>query len=197
MSTTKRPPETVAPGRRDDHQSSLDRTQIYDVLSNERRTMVLELLAQDDPRDLGTLAELIAAEETGEDPPPRKKRTSVYVTLHQTHLPKLEELEIVEYDDREKVVSLGERAQPVLAEREDDADDASEEGRAAGADGFCLGLVGGGLTLAGGSAVGVPVLGGLSAGAIAIGTLVVLLAVFAYRVGRSAGPLDRLAETQS
>jgi hypothetical protein len=184
MSTTHRPPDDVAPGPSDDTTSSLDRTQIYDVLSNERRSMVLDLLSAEEPRDLGSLAELIAAEETGEDPPPRKKRTSVYVTLHQTHLPKLAELDVVEYDDREKVVSLGARAPAVLAQRED----ASTTSAPAETDGTSadvpLAMVLSGLGLAGASEFGLPVIEAVSAGAIALGTLVVLLAVFAYRVGR-------------
>ncbi len=184
MSTTHRPPDDVAVGPSDDTPSSLDRTQIYDVLSNERRSMVLDLLAADEPRDLGSLAELIAAEETGEDPPPRNKRTSVYVTLHQTHLPKLAELGVVNYDDREKVVSLGERATAVLAQREDTSDDEAPADATGDQSELPLAVVLAGLGLAGASEVGIPVVGTVSAGAIAVGTLVVLLAVFAYRVGR-------------
>ena len=120
MTTMQRQPDDVGAGSEPakEGEAGLARTDIYDVLSNERRTMVLELLAASDPRDLGDLAEEIAARETGERPPPRNKRTSVYVTLHQTHLPKLATLSIVEYDDREKVVSLGSRASTVLAQQE-------------------------------------------------------------------------------
>jgi len=183
MSTMQRPPDEVAPGSAPAGEGGLDRTEIYDVLSNERRTMVLELLAAAEPRDLGDLAELIAAEETGERPPPRKKRTSVYVTLHQTHLPKLAELSIVEYDDREKVVSLGTRASAVLAERGPAPD---RTPAAATWSRLYLGLVATGLALAGGSAVGLPGFQLLSAGTYAVATLVVLLAILAFRVGQAA-----------
>ncbi|MFC7044116.1 hypothetical protein ACFQH6_00675 [Halobacteriaceae archaeon GCM10025711] len=53
----------------------------------------------------GELAERIASLETGETPPPRNARQSAYVSLHQTHLPKLDELGIVDYDSNSKVVT--------------------------------------------------------------------------------------------
>lgn len=195
MSTTQRPPKSVDPGDAPEESRELARTEIYDVLSNERRTMVLELLAEEDSRELGELAELIAAEETGERPPPRKKRTSVYVTLHQSHLPKLAELSIVEYDDREKVVSLGARASSVLAQRRGEATEPTPSEDRAGWSPAYFVLVVSGLALAGASAVGVPVLDGASAGAYALGTLFVLLVVLAIDLGRdtfATGLLENL-----
>lgn len=52
------------------------------------------------------LSERIGATESGSDPPPRSVKQSVYVSLLQTHLPKLDELDIVEYDADRKVVSV-------------------------------------------------------------------------------------------
>jgi hypothetical protein len=59
------------------------------------------------------LSEAVATLETAEDPPPRNKRQSVYVSLHQTHLPKLHELGIVTYDADSKAVTLSESAHEV------------------------------------------------------------------------------------
>ena len=59
------------------------------------------------------LAEHIASVETGESPPPGDVRKSVYVSLHQTHLPKLDELEIVDYDQRDQLLELRDRAEQV------------------------------------------------------------------------------------
>ena len=82
---------------------------IHSVLSNNRRRLTLEILRQSDEElTLRELSEQIAAEESGETPPPRNKRQSVYVSLHQTHLPKLKELGIVSYDEQSKVVILEE-----------------------------------------------------------------------------------------
>jgi len=192
MTTMQRQPDDVGAGSEPakEGEAGLARTDIYDVLSNERRTMVLELLAAADPQDLGDLAEEIAARETGERPPPRNKRTSVYVTLHQTHLPKLATLSIVEYDDREKVVSLGSRASTVLAQQEG----GSTESTAPGArwSELSLAVATSGLGLAGGSAIGLPGLASLPAGAYAVATLAVLVALLGFHVAQNGAgvPFD-------
>ena len=71
--------------------TELEAVEIHDVLSNERRQMVLDRLRESggtmSARDL---SEYIAERETGESPPPRNIRQSAYVSLHQTHLPKLD-----------------------------------------------------------------------------------------------------------
>jgi hypothetical protein len=89
----------------------LSAVEIHDVLANERRKMVIDLLRRErtemSARDL---SEHIAERETGESPPPRNKRQSAYVSLHQTHLPKLDELGIIEYDQSEKTVALDDEA---------------------------------------------------------------------------------------
>lgn len=96
-------------------QPDLAAVDIHDVLSNERRRMVLSILHEVDggsttARDL---SERIAEMETGQSPPPRNIRQSAYVSLHQTHLPKLDELGIIDYDESAKVVTLTEGAKQV------------------------------------------------------------------------------------
>lgn len=92
----------------------LDEREIHEMLGNDRRRLALEALREGGGEEsVRTLSEQIAAHETGEDPPPKNKRQSVYVSLHQTHLPKLDELDIVEYDPEERDVSLGERVEEV------------------------------------------------------------------------------------
>ncbi|MFB6082400.1 MAG: hypothetical protein ABEJ67_06220 [Halanaeroarchaeum sp.] len=89
----------------------LDRSEIHDVLRNDRRRMVLEELEAAAGREtLRELSERIAERETGETPAPRDIRRSVYVSLQQTHLPKLDGLGIIEYDDDEQVVTLDHNA---------------------------------------------------------------------------------------
>ncbi|ELZ93093.1 MULTISPECIES: DUF7344 domain-containing protein [Haloferax] len=85
----------------------LSETRIHEVLSNDRRRMAIEFL-QDGDLTLRELSERIAEAETGESPPPRNIRQSAYVSLQQTHIPKLVELDIVHYDEESKVVSLAE-----------------------------------------------------------------------------------------
>ncbi|MFC7201992.1 hypothetical protein ACFQJC_00550 [Haloferax namakaokahaiae] len=91
--------------------SPLDDAVVHDVLRNERRRLVLEQLRDEvSSQSVGTLAEHIAEVESGESPPPKNVRQSVYISLHQTHLPKLDALHIVSYDSVQKEVTLGSRA---------------------------------------------------------------------------------------
>ena len=94
--------------------SELDESQIHNVLRNERRRRTIEQLREyDGTMTVDELAEHIATLESDESPAPRKVRKSVYVSLHQTHLPKLDDLGIVEYDQQSKELRLTERAQEV------------------------------------------------------------------------------------
>ncbi|SFL25431.1 hypothetical protein SAMN04487950_3065 [Halogranum rubrum] len=88
---------------------SLERTEIHDILRNDRRRRVLKSLREHgEPLSVRELSERLATAETGEDPAPRNVRQSVYVSLHQTHLPKLEELGVIDYDTETKEVALAE-----------------------------------------------------------------------------------------
>ena len=87
----------------------LETEEIHDVLRNHRRRLVLDILqAADDPVSVRELSERIGAIEADQDPPPRNVRQSVYVSLLQTHLPKLDELGIVDYEPEGRSVSVGE-----------------------------------------------------------------------------------------
>ncbi|SEO72535.1 hypothetical protein SAMN04487948_104380 [Halogranum amylolyticum] len=81
-------------------ESGLKRTEIHDVLRNDRRRLVLSRLREAEmPVSVRDLSEYVAGVEAGETPAPRNVRQSVYVSLHQTHIPKLEELGIIEQSD--------------------------------------------------------------------------------------------------
>ena len=97
-------------------QRALDEGAIHDVLRNERRRFVLEELRENgNALSVRELSERVAALQTGESPAPRNIRQSVYVSLHQTHLPKLDELGIVEYDADAKAVALTRRVRELEA----------------------------------------------------------------------------------
>jgi hypothetical protein len=100
---------TVEPG------DPLDQADIHDVLRNDRRRLTIKCLQEtaDGSLSVRELSEQVAALETGEDPPPRNIRQSVYVSLHQTHLPKLDKLGIIHYDADAKVVDLLDRVREV------------------------------------------------------------------------------------
>lgn len=94
-----------------DAPSTLEEGEIHDILRNDRRRAVLEFLSEHDGRaTIRELSEYIATLESGENPPPRNIRQSVYVSLHQTHLPKLDGLGVVDYDTDSKQVELHSRA---------------------------------------------------------------------------------------
>lgn len=88
----------------------LSREEIFDVLSNERRRHALHYLKRHEDRrvDLGSLVDYIAARENDTDPGAvdYKQRKRVYSALRQTHLPKLDECDLIEYDERRGEVRL-------------------------------------------------------------------------------------------
>ncbi len=91
-------------------QSPLPAATAHDVLRNDRRRAVIEYLRGTTTTTLRDLSEAIAVAESGESPAPTKLRESVYNSLHQTHLPKLDDLGLVEYDKNRKTVALCQRA---------------------------------------------------------------------------------------
>lgn len=94
-----------------DESSSLNEGEIHDILRNDRRRAVIDFLSEHGGHaTIRELSEHIATLESGEDPPPRNVRQSVYVSLHQTHLPKLQGLGVVDYDTDSKDIDLRERA---------------------------------------------------------------------------------------
>ena len=85
---------------------TLAESDIYYLLSNSRRRETLAHLWQHSAEiSLRALSEEIASAESGETPAPRPLRESVYNALHQTHLPKLADFGLVEYDPDRKLVS--------------------------------------------------------------------------------------------
>jgi len=154
---------------------ALDEGDIHDVLRNERRRHTLELLrANGDTLSVRQLSERVAALETGESPPPRNIRQSVYVSLHQTHLPKLDELGIVEYDADAKQVTLLDRVGEVEAYMGRPVAPDSGTGRQSARYTLVLSILG--IAVMGAVALDAPVLTAM--GAPVLGT-VLFLAVFA------------------
>jgi DNA-binding transcriptional ArsR family regulator len=154
----------------------LKAVEIHDVLSNERRQLILKFL-----RDAGgllsarELSELIAEAETGESPPPRNIRQSAYVSLHQTHLPKLDELGIVDYDQSAKTVQLNDRAKQVSIYMET----VPRYGISWSEYYVAMSFIG--LLLVVAAQVGVPFIAGIGSLSLATGVLVIILGSAAYQ----------------
>jgi len=88
--------------------------QVYAVLANERRRRALEQLAAvGGVVTVHELSTLVADRETGESPAPKRCRESVYTSLVQTHLPRLEALGVIEYDREARTVELSRHARDV------------------------------------------------------------------------------------
>lgn len=95
---------------------SLPEPTVYEILANPRRRGTIRHLtatAAGRVVSLGDLAAAIAVEETDQSPPPRACRESVYNSLHQTHLPKLDELGVLEYDREARAVRIRDSAREV------------------------------------------------------------------------------------
>ena len=107
----------------------LSKNEIFEILSNPRRRFTIRYLdqAEDGAVRLRTLAEQLAAWENDVSLPEvtYKQRKRVYISLYQTHLPKMDRLGIIEYDSSSGVV----KPNPELAtlrdhiERESDDSD--------------------------------------------------------------------------
>jgi hypothetical protein len=155
----------------------LEPADIHDVLRNERRRLVIERLRERGGSEtVRELSEHIASVESGENPPPRNIRQSVYVSLHQTHLPKLDELGIVAYDSDAKEVSLARRAEQVAVYMEV----VPKYGLSWGEYYLGLGLLG--LLVVLGSSVGVPILARIDAAALAVVVFTVIVCSAVYHI---------------
>lgn len=176
---------------RSETQGRLDEGTVHEVLSNDRRRLVLEALREEGgTADLGDLAEAVATRETGSDPPPTDARQSVYVSLHQTHLPKLDSLDIVEYDTDGRDVQLLGRMEEIEVYMEV----VPQYGLSWGEFYVGLGLLG--LLTTTAVAVGVPVLSRLGGLYVAAGVSAGLVIAAGYHVYSQQGelPFTRLLD---
>lgn len=96
--------------------NTIPEADVYEILANERRRETLRALTNEGENGaipLSDLADAVTERETGQSPPPTDTRQSVYNSLHQTHLPKLEELDVVRYDRTARAVHLQDRVRDV------------------------------------------------------------------------------------
>ncbi|ELY80550.1 hypothetical protein [Natrinema pallidum] len=106
-------PDEIASVAEADEDERLSKDVIFELLKNRRRREVLAyLLEADETVTLGELAEQIAAWEndTEVNALSSDQRKRVYVALYQTHLPKMDDAGIVEYDQDRGLISLADNA---------------------------------------------------------------------------------------
>ncbi|QLG48574.1 DUF7344 domain-containing protein [Natrinema halophilum] len=106
-------PDEIASVADTDEDERLSKDVIFELLKNRRRREVLAyLLDADETVTLGELAEQIAAWEndTEVNALSSDQRKRVYVALYQTHLPKMDDAGIVEYDQDRGLITLSDNA---------------------------------------------------------------------------------------
>jgi DNA-binding transcriptional ArsR family regulator len=115
MSKATRRSGENGPAAPDIEEKSLSEDEIFEVLSNRRRRYTLHALHQhnDNRAALSTVSREVAACETDKRVPEvdGQERKRVYTSLQQFHLPKMEEKGVVEFDDNEGVIELGDAAE--------------------------------------------------------------------------------------
>ena len=98
-------------------QNELPRDEIFDVLSNERRQCILHYLKKQGGRrvDLRELVNHVAAWENDItlEQLDSAERKRVYTALRQSHLPKLEDSGLIEYDHMRGEIELKDQAREV------------------------------------------------------------------------------------
>ncbi|MFA9416654.1 ArsR family transcriptional regulator [Natrinema sp. HArc-T2] len=138
-----------------DEDERLSKDVIFELLKNRRRREVLAyLLEADETVTLGELAEQIAAWEndTSVNALNSDQRKRVYVALYQTHLPKMDDAGIVEYDQDRGLISLADNADLLMMYLDTDSHRQDRWDR------WYAGLSVTGATLLGAALLGVPLL---------------------------------------
>jgi hypothetical protein len=91
----------------DEPSEELPVDEIFHILQNERRRMVLEYLQEaDEPVRMRDVAEQVAAWENGTtvEELSSDQRQRVYIPLYQSHLPKLDKAGIIDYQQNRGIV---------------------------------------------------------------------------------------------
>jgi len=99
---------------------------VFEILSNSRRRFMLSYLNEHDgPVDLMDLANEIAAWEndTTVDQLTDKQSKRVYVSVYQTHVPKLVSTGLIEYDSDSGLIELSDRAEEIDRYMPDDEEE--------------------------------------------------------------------------
>jgi len=94
-----------------DQNQQFSREEIFDILSNKRRQCIIHYLKRNQkngPVATSDLVDYVTAWEAdvpiADIPPTRRKR--VYNALQQTHLPKLEEAAMIEWNEQQGCITL-------------------------------------------------------------------------------------------
>lgn len=96
---------TESPAEPDE--SRFDEDAVYDILANERRRAALKGLADSEgERSVNDLSKEVASKVADENTSTDELYDSVYISLCQNHLPRLDDEEIVDYNSDGQTVTL-------------------------------------------------------------------------------------------
>lgn len=101
----------------DTEPTKLPQDTAFDLLSNGRRRLLLQRLRGTDGVELGELATELAAIENdiSADELSAQQRKRTYVSLYQTHVPKLEDADVVTFDPESGIVRPTDRVNELVA----------------------------------------------------------------------------------
>ena len=92
----------------------LDDATIFDILGNERRRACLHCLAEHETAvSVSTLGQQVADVVADAETDSAELYDSVYISLYQTHLPRLDAVGLVEYEQEQKRVRQGPRFETI------------------------------------------------------------------------------------
>ena len=101
--------------RQQRERDSLKESEIFHILGNDRRRAIIQALAERNGQtDVSEIATGIAETESDKTTVPNNLYKSVYVSLQQTHLPRLEEDNVITYDSDGKTIEPGSNFADVL-----------------------------------------------------------------------------------
>lgn len=106
----------------DDERPSLSIDEMLELLKNERRRIVLKYLVnQEEQTVLGDLADHVTAVENDVDVQEitSNQRKRVYVSLYQFHLPKMNDMGVIEYKQKRGTISLTEQGKKLYSQHEE------------------------------------------------------------------------------
>ena len=157
----------------------LSEDQIYHLLQNERRRYVLRYLhGSDGQESMRDIAEQVAAWENDSTVQAitSSERQRVYIPLYQSHLPKLDEEGIIEYDQSRGTVEKTDMAdvlydylEPTAVAADDDEDGSDDEQTRW--EHYYLGASGIGVTLLAGATLGLSPFAILPSGSVGLAIL--------------------------
>ena len=82
--------------------AKLSKTDVFHVLANDRRRLLLCVLVETGPSSKRELVDAVATREYGVERVPSTERKRVHVSLIQNHLPKLEDYGVIEETRRDE-----------------------------------------------------------------------------------------------